>query len=198
MEIHKRKTLEDFPKFVVTGVRPGATSEAGYTPFELEGGFDGIPPSSFNHVVDGIGPLWFWLVFGMRGYICASVQSHSKETNGGWPIFAVTILTEAAPAFLLLESWAPPAFAPPIFSLLTEPWRGCGKHPQRERVSVPSFRKERKLGQPRSCEGMKTIEAVAAPRTIICRKGHPPSASAPQEVDLVGPVHSPGLVRERN
>jgi len=42
MEIHKRKTLEDFPKFVVTGVRPGATSEAGYISFELEGGFDGI------------------------------------------------------------------------------------------------------------------------------------------------------------
>ena len=81
MEIHKRKTLEDFPKFVVTGVRPGATSEAGYISFELEGRFDGMPPSSFNHVVEGIGPRWFWLVFGMRGYICASVQSHNKETN---------------------------------------------------------------------------------------------------------------------
>jgi hypothetical protein len=81
MEIHKRKTLEDFPKFVVTAVRPGATSEAGYISFELEGSFDGIPPSSFNNVVDGIGPRWFWLVFGMRGYLCASVQSHNKETN---------------------------------------------------------------------------------------------------------------------
>src|SRR3984957_4110643 len=81
MEIHKRKTLEDFPKFIVTGVRPGATSEAGYTSFELEGGINEVPPSGFNHVVDGIGPLWFWLVLGTRGYICASVQSHIKETN---------------------------------------------------------------------------------------------------------------------
>ena len=82
MEVHKRKTLEDFPKFVVTEVRPGATSEAGYISFELEGGFDGTPPSSFNDVVDGVGPQWFWLVFGLRGYICASVQSHNRETKG--------------------------------------------------------------------------------------------------------------------
>jgi hypothetical protein len=97
MGIHQRKTLEDLPKFIVTGVRPGATSEAGYTSFELEGGFDGVPPSGFNHVVDGIGPLWFWLVFGMRGYICASVQSHIKETNATVLTFEVKGVPNIAP-----------------------------------------------------------------------------------------------------
>ena len=42
MEIPKPKTLEDFPKFVVTAVRRGAIAENGYRYFELEGGFDPI------------------------------------------------------------------------------------------------------------------------------------------------------------
>jgi hypothetical protein len=56
MEVRKRKTLGDFPKFVVPEVRRGATSETGYTSFELEGSFDRILPSSFDHVVEGTGP----------------------------------------------------------------------------------------------------------------------------------------------
>src|ERR1700685_2419558 len=81
MEIHKRKTLEDFPKFVVTEVRRGATSEAGYTSFELEGSFDRILPSSFDHVIEGTGPRWFWLLFGERGYLCPMLKFFDKETR---------------------------------------------------------------------------------------------------------------------
>jgi hypothetical protein len=81
METHKRKTLEDFPKFVVTEVRRGATSEAGYTSFQLEGSFDRILPSSFDHVIDGTGPRWFWLLFGERGCLCPMLESFDKETR---------------------------------------------------------------------------------------------------------------------
>lgn len=42
MEVRKSKTLEDFPKFIVTAVRRGTTSVTGYTGFELEGTFDRI------------------------------------------------------------------------------------------------------------------------------------------------------------
>ena len=48
METHKPKTLEDLPKFVVTKVRRGATSEAGYTSFQLEGGFRPNPCKQFR------------------------------------------------------------------------------------------------------------------------------------------------------
>jgi hypothetical protein len=80
IEIHRRKTLEDFPKFVVTEVRRGATSETGYTSFELEGGFD-ILPSSFDHVIEGTGPRWFRLLFGERGYLSPMLKSFDKETR---------------------------------------------------------------------------------------------------------------------
>jgi hypothetical protein len=51
------------------------------------------------------------------------INSGMAVSPGGWPSVDVTILTEAAPAFLPLESWAPLAFAPPIFSFPTEQWR---------------------------------------------------------------------------
>lgn len=73
MEIRKPKTLEDFPKFVVTAVRRGTTADAGYTYFELEG--------SFDRTIESTGPQWFWLLFGKRGCLCAGVQSLNKETK---------------------------------------------------------------------------------------------------------------------
>ncbi|MFZ0481066.1 MAG: hypothetical protein WAL71_18145 [Terriglobales bacterium] len=79
MEIRKRKTLEDFPKFIVTEVRHGATSETGYTSFELEGSFDRTPPSSFEHIVEGRGPRWFCLLFGDRGRLYPMLKSFDKE-----------------------------------------------------------------------------------------------------------------------
>jgi hypothetical protein len=66
MEIQERKTFEDFPKFVVTSVHRGATSEAGYTWFELEGRFDPILGDIFNRIGDTT-VQWFWLMFGKRG-----------------------------------------------------------------------------------------------------------------------------------
>lgn len=82
MEIHKPKTLEDFPKFVVSAVRRGPTAEEGYTHFELEG--------SFDRTIESRGPQWFWLLFGKRGCPCASVQSLNKETKAAILTFEAT------------------------------------------------------------------------------------------------------------
>lgn len=73
MEIRKPKTLEEFPKFIVAGVRRGATSDTGYTRFELDG--------SFDRIIEKIDPHWFWLLFGQRECLCASLKSLDKETK---------------------------------------------------------------------------------------------------------------------
>jgi hypothetical protein len=75
MEIHKPKTLDDFPKFEVTALRRGPTAKEGYTHFELEGRLD----STIE--IESTGPQWFWLLFGKRGYLWAGVQSRNKGTN---------------------------------------------------------------------------------------------------------------------
>jgi len=75
METLSPKTLEDFPKFVVTALRRGSTATEGYTFYELEGRFD-------SHVnIETDGPQWFWLLFGKRGCLCASVQSLDRTTQ---------------------------------------------------------------------------------------------------------------------
>lgn len=81
MEISKSKTLEDFPKFVVTAVRPGATSDGGYQWFEIEGRFDPILDGPFDHIVKGTVPQWFWLLFRDRGSLCPMLKSFDKETR---------------------------------------------------------------------------------------------------------------------
>src|SRR5947207_3310660 len=73
METREPKTLEDLPQFLVTAVRPGPTLESGYICFEVDGRFD--------FAIESTGPLWFWLLFGKRGGLCASVQSLNKETK---------------------------------------------------------------------------------------------------------------------
>lgn len=73
METRKPKALEDFSRFMVGGVRRGTTSDTGYTRFELEGDFDLIP--------EHIDPDWFWLLFGERGCLCASLKSLDEETG---------------------------------------------------------------------------------------------------------------------
>ena len=73
MDSRKLKTLEDFPKFIVTGVRRGATSDTGYTRFELDG--------SFDRVVEQIDPHWFWLLFGETECLCAGLKSLDSETK---------------------------------------------------------------------------------------------------------------------
>lgn len=75
METNPRKTLGDFPQFVVTALRRGPTAEEGYTHFELEGYFDR------SVTVEPDGPQWFWLLFEKRGCVCAGVRSIDKETR---------------------------------------------------------------------------------------------------------------------
>lgn len=78
------KTLEDFPKLFVTAVRRGPPGDGVYTGFELEGHFD----QHINVTTDG--PQWFWLLFGKRGCICASVQSLHKDTKAAVLTFEAT------------------------------------------------------------------------------------------------------------
>lgn len=81
MEIHKRKTLEDFPKFVVTGMHRGTTSDAGYTSFELQGSFDRRLEGPFEQIVGDAVPRWFWLLFDQRGYLTPMLESFDKEAG---------------------------------------------------------------------------------------------------------------------
>ena len=64
------KTLKDFPQFIVSTVRRGKTSAAGYTRFELAGKFD--------RIIDDIDAHWFWLLFGVKDCLCAALQSLDK------------------------------------------------------------------------------------------------------------------------
>jgi hypothetical protein len=73
MEAGKAKTLEDFPKFLVTAVRRGPTDTDGYTRFELEG--------SFDRIIENISPNWFWLLVGEQGCLCASLKSLDNQTK---------------------------------------------------------------------------------------------------------------------
>ncbi len=73
MEVRPLKTLEDFPKFVVTALRRGPTATEGYTHFEIDG--------SFDRAIKLVGPQWFWLLIGKRGCLCASVRSLNEPTN---------------------------------------------------------------------------------------------------------------------
>jgi hypothetical protein len=72
IEMRKPKTLDDFPHFIVSAVRRGATSDTGYTRFELDGRFD--------RSIERIEPHWFWLLIGKKECLCASFMSLDKET----------------------------------------------------------------------------------------------------------------------
>ena len=71
--MRRPKTLADFPKFTVAVVRRGETSPTGYTRFEFEGNFD--------RTIEKIDPHWFWLLFGEKDSLCATLKSLEKETN---------------------------------------------------------------------------------------------------------------------
>jgi hypothetical protein len=77
----KPKTLGDFPKFKVTAVRRGATYETGYTRFAVEGNFDSALESRFKLIAEADGVKWFWLLFGTRDCICATLESFDKQTK---------------------------------------------------------------------------------------------------------------------
>src|SRR3954468_12877869 len=84
MKTSSPKTLKDFPTFEVAALRRGPTAHEGYTFFEIEGRFD----QRINITPDG--PQWFWLLFGKRGCLCASVQSLDGETRTGILTFDAT------------------------------------------------------------------------------------------------------------
>jgi hypothetical protein len=73
MPIHKPKTLEDFPQFIVSAVRRSETSAAGYERFELDGKFD--------RIIEGVDPHWFWLLFGEKDCLCVTMQTMDKESR---------------------------------------------------------------------------------------------------------------------
>jgi hypothetical protein len=73
MDAPKPKTIEDLPQFIVTGMRRGETGETGYAHFELDGSFDRITETMDGH--------WFWLLYGERECICASLESLDKKSN---------------------------------------------------------------------------------------------------------------------
>jgi len=73
MNTRKPKTLDDFPKFHVAGVRRGETSAEGYTRFELVGRFD--------TVVEGIDSGWFWLLTRPNKCLCANLTSLEKQSG---------------------------------------------------------------------------------------------------------------------
>jgi hypothetical protein len=72
MGIHKTKTLEDFPKFLVAAVRRFSRSDLGYIQFEIDGTFD--------HSIQKV-ESWFWLLSAEGRYLCASLQSLDEETR---------------------------------------------------------------------------------------------------------------------
>jgi hypothetical protein len=67
------QTLQDIPHFVVSAVRRGKISTAGYTRFQLDGKFDRID--------DDIDPHWFWLLFRESDCVCATLQSLDKTSR---------------------------------------------------------------------------------------------------------------------
>jgi hypothetical protein len=66
------KTLDDFPHFIVAAVRPGKPSASGYMRFELDGKFD--------RIIENLDPHWFWLLFGQKDCLCATLQSLDSAT----------------------------------------------------------------------------------------------------------------------
>jgi hypothetical protein len=72
--MRKLKTLEDFPHFIVSAIRRGKTSDNGYTRFELDGKFDGMPER-----IDQM--PWFWLLDGLKDCLCATLQSLDRKTR---------------------------------------------------------------------------------------------------------------------
>lgn len=77
----KPKTLEDFPKFHVTAVRDKAPYKDGFHIFEVEGRYDPALAPALDRISSDESAKWFWLVYGSRGCICATLESFDKETR---------------------------------------------------------------------------------------------------------------------
>lgn len=81
MENPKPKTLEDFPKFVVTAQPRPATAEEGYHYFEIEGRYDPDLEGLFDEIINGERQTYFWLLYGERGSLFVYLKSFDKETR---------------------------------------------------------------------------------------------------------------------
>jgi hypothetical protein len=81
MEISKPKTLDDFPKFVVTAVRRLPVSDNGKQWFELEGRIDATLEDRFDEIMKEEGGRWFWLLFGESECLCPELKSFDKQTR---------------------------------------------------------------------------------------------------------------------
>lgn len=73
MDAPKLKTLEDLPQFLVATMRRYETGNTGYTHFQLEGTFDCITEFMDGH--------WFWLLYGERNCLCASLELLDKKSR---------------------------------------------------------------------------------------------------------------------
>src|SRR5579872_1763165 len=80
-------------------------------------------------------------------WLCSGAGKFDYQGAGPPLLFICTAAKEAAPAFLLLQSWAPRTPASRVS-------RACGRTTSREKnplppsARMPSFRTPRKLGQP--------------------------------------------------
>jgi hypothetical protein len=81
METAKPKTIEDFPKLVVTAEPRRVTAENGSVYFEVEGRYDPELEGPFDEMINGDSPDWFWLLNGERGCLFAVLKSFDKETR---------------------------------------------------------------------------------------------------------------------
>lgn len=81
MTTSKPKTLEDLPKFSVTAVRLRPQSKNRPWCFEVEGRYDPALELVFQQIHDDIGVKWFYLLYGHRGYLLATLKSFDKQTK---------------------------------------------------------------------------------------------------------------------
>jgi len=73
MPAHKPKTLEDFPQLIVSAVRRGKASAAGFMRFELD--------RKFDRIIADIDPYWFWLLFGANDSLCMTLRLLDKGSR---------------------------------------------------------------------------------------------------------------------
>lgn len=81
MNTDKRKTLDDFPKFVVTGVWRDRKTGGGYTAYDLECTYDPTLNGDLEQIIANRRPKWFWLLIGERSCLCTSLKSLKKESS---------------------------------------------------------------------------------------------------------------------
>jgi len=113
MNQYSRKTLEDFPKFHLSRLSRGETSQEGFTAFELEGEFD-RPIEREEEIT------WFWLLIGERAAIRAQWKSFAEDTRAATLVAHEKELPEIAgkTLYYLGRRWDPYQ----VWMVLDEQW----------------------------------------------------------------------------